>query len=480
MTEHHVDVAIIGTGTAGMSAYRAARAQGARVLAIEAGPYGTTCARVGCMPSKLLIAAADAAHAARHAQGFGVHAGRVEVDGMQVMARVRAERDRFVGFVLESVDAFAPEDKLQGHARFTGPGTLQVGDDVLVHAKAVVIATGSRPVIPPVLRDAGERVIVNDDVFDWLDLPRTVAVIGTGVIGLELGQSLHRLGVQTTVYGRSAGIAHMTDPEVQQSAVSVFGAELDLRLESEVIRARQVGSQVELTVRDGRGREHTSSFDYVLVAAGRMANVDGIGLEHTGLALDQHGVLQFDSRTLQCGTSPVFIAGDANGVRPLLSEAADDGVIAGDNAARFPHVQSGLRRAPLAIAFTDPNLATVGRGYRELMAAGQARFATGQVSFHNQGRSRVMLVNRGILRVYGEYGTGNFLGAEMIAPRGEHLAHLLAWAYQMRMTVKQMLEMPFYHPVIEEGLRTALRELQKNIEKGAPAEPAGADCTPGI
>ena len=480
MTEHHVDVAIIGTGTAGMSAYRAALAQGARVVAIESGPYGTTCARVGCMPSKLLIAAADAAHAARHADGFGVHAGPVQVDGVQVMARVRAERDRFVGFVLESVESFAQEDKLQGRARFTAPGTLQVGEDTLVHARAVVLATGSRPVIPPALHGVGERVIVNDDVFVWLDLPGSVAVIGTGVIGLEIGQSLHRLGVRTTVFGRSAGIAHMTDPEVQQSAVSVFCAELDLRLESEVVRAREEAGQVELTVRDGQGREHTLSYDYVLVAAGRTPNLDDIGLEHAGLELDAHGVPQFDARTMQCGSSPVFIAGDASADRPLLSEAADTGRIAGDNAARFPHVQPGLRRAPLAIAFTDPNLATVGRGYRALMAAGEARFATGQVSFHNQGRSRVMLVNRGILRVYGEYVTGNFLGAEMIAPRGEHLAHLLAWAYQMRLTVRQMLEMPFYHPVIEEGLRTALRELQKNIEKGAPQEAAGADSTPGI
>lgn len=480
MTEQQVDVAIIGTGTAGMSAYRAARAQGARVVAIEAGPYGTTCARVGCMPSKLLIAAADAAHAARHAHGFGVQAAPVQVDGAQVMARVRAERDRFVGFVLDSVDGYAPEDKLRGHARFTGPLTLQVGDGTLLRARAVVIATGSRPVIPPPLRDVGDRVVVNDDVFDWMDLPRSVAVVGTGVIGLELGQSLHRLGVRTTVFGRSAGIAHMSDPEVQQSAVSVFGAELDLRLESEVVRARQDGAGVELTVRDGHGRERTDRYDVVLVAAGRTPNLDGIGLEHAGLALDQRGVPLFDTRTMQCGSSPVFIAGDAGADRPLLAEAADTGVIAGDNAARYPNVQPGLRRAPLAIAFTDPNLATVGHGYRELMAAGRARFATGQVSFHNQGRSRVMLVNRGILRVYGEYGTGHFLGAEMIAPRGEHLAHLLAWAYQMRLTVKQMLEMPFYHPVIEEGLRTALRALQKDIEKGAPQEPAGADCTPGI
>src|SRR3954465_11816461 len=101
MNNLNVDVAIIGTGTAGLAAYRAARAHGKRAVLIESGPYGTTCARVGCMPSKLLIAASEAAHAAGAAHGFGVHAGQVRVDGAAVMARVRSERDRFVGFVID-------------------------------------------------------------------------------------------------------------------------------------------------------------------------------------------------------------------------------------------------------------------------------------------------------------------------------------------------------------------------------------------
>lgn len=113
----HVDVAIIGAGTAGMSAYRAALKHTARVLVIEDGPYGTTCARVGCMPSKLLIAAAEAAHGARHAAAFGVHAGPVQIDGRAVMQRVRAERDRFVGFVVEAVESWPPEHRLRGRAR---------------------------------------------------------------------------------------------------------------------------------------------------------------------------------------------------------------------------------------------------------------------------------------------------------------------------------------------------------------------------
>src|SRR5689334_22999262 len=132
MNNLKVDVAVIGAGTAGLSAYRAAKAQGARTVMIEGGPYGTTCARVGCMPSKLMIAASEAAHAANHADAFGVRVGDVNIDGRAVMERVRRERDRFVGFVLDSVERMPAEDKLRGHARFTGPHTLQVDDHTTV------------------------------------------------------------------------------------------------------------------------------------------------------------------------------------------------------------------------------------------------------------------------------------------------------------------------------------------------------------
>ncbi|MGE8473778.1 MAG: FAD-dependent oxidoreductase, partial [Paraburkholderia hospita] len=113
----HIDVAVIGAGSAGLSAFRAAKAAGASVVLIEGGAYGTTCARVGCMPSKLLIAAAEAAHAARSMAPFGVHVdGAVRVDGREVMARVKGERDRFVGFVVESTESIPDEERLIGYA----------------------------------------------------------------------------------------------------------------------------------------------------------------------------------------------------------------------------------------------------------------------------------------------------------------------------------------------------------------------------
>jgi dihydrolipoamide dehydrogenase len=475
-----VDVAIIGTGTAGLAAYRAARAHGKSVVLIESGPYGTTCARVGCMPSKLLIAAAEAAHMLALAPGFGVHPGAIRVDGAAVMARVRSERDRFVGFVLESVEHIPAPDKLRGHARFSAAHTLQVDDHTTVQATSVVIATGSRPSMPRELKDVGKRVIVSDDVFDWTDLPASVAVIGTGVIGLELGQALSRLGVRVSFFARGASVAQLSDPQVLHVATATLAGELDLRFQHTVLQARQDGDAVLLTTRDAAGVELEERFDYVLVAAGRTPNVDQIGIEHTGLELDRRGIPVFDPSTMRCGASHIFIAGDANNERPVLPEAADHGKIAGDNAGRFPDVRSGLRRSALAIAFTEPQIATLGESYRALCAEGRPKFAVGMVSFTNQGRSRVMLQNHGMLRVYGEYGSGRFLGAEMIGPRAENLGHLLAWACQARMTVAQMLDMPFYHPVIEEGVRTALRELAAELEKGAPLPDTEPECLPGV
>ena len=480
MNKLNVDVAVIGTGTAGLAAYRAAKAQGKSVVVIEGGPYGTTCARVGCMPSKLLIAAAEAAHMLALAPGFGVHAGGIRVDGQAVMARVRSERDRFVGFVLESVDGIPDADKLRGHARFTGPHSLVVDDHTTIEAARTVIATGSTPVMIPVLKDVGKGVIVSDDVFDWTDLPSSVAVIGTGVIGLELGQALSRLGVRVAFFARGGSVAQISDPDVLHVAASTLGAELDLRFQQTIVKAQQDGDEVVLTTRGAGGEPVSERYQYVLVAAGRRANVNDIGIETTGLELDDKGIPLFDTTTMQCGTSHIFIAGDANNERPVLPEAADHGKIAGDNAGRFPDVRPGLRRTPLAIAFTEPQIATLGASYRELSAQGQPKFAVGKVSFTNQGRSRVMLQNHGVLRVYGEYATGRFLGAEMIGPRAENLGHLLAWACQARMTVAQMLDMPFYHPVIEEGVRTALRELAAEIGKGAPAVSTAPDATPGV
>ncbi len=463
-----IDVAVIGAGTAGLAAYRAAKAAGANAAIVEGGDYGTTCARVGCMPSKLLIAAAEAAHAVGKAPGFGIHVdGVVRIDGVEVMDRVRRERDRFVGFTLREVQAIPGAERIRGHARFLDDHTIAVDDHTRVTCKSIVIATGSRATLLDSYRALGDRLIISDDVFNWRDLPGAVAVIGPGIIGLELGQALHRLGVQVAVLGRGGRVGPLSDPEIRSYAIATFNEEFTLEPDAHITAMQRDGDRVALRRTRPNGTQETEYFDYVLAATGRTPNVTGIGLDRTTLKLDAKGVPSFDpvtTRTTRAdGASPIFIAGDASNFIPLLHEAADEGRIAGANAARLAlgkQVTPGLRRSPIGVVFTDPQIGIVGGGFHSLKPGS---FVAGQASFEDQGRSRILLRNKGLLNVYGDPATGRFLGAEMLAPAAEHLAHLLSWALQNKMTVAQLLEMPFYHPVIEEGLRTALRHLDVKL-----------------
>lgn len=478
----HTDVAIIGTGTAGLGAYRAAKQHTDNVLLIESGEYGTTCARVGCMPSKLLIAAAEAAHSIDKAAQFGIKPEGYSVDGRAVMQRVKSERDRFVGFVLESVDSIDEADRITGYAKFIDNNTLQIDDHTQIKAERVVIATGSRPSYPGFFNALGERLIINDDVFSWDDLPESVVVFGPGVIGLELGQALHRLGVKVHMFGVGGAVGPISDPVVADYAKTVFADEfyLDPDAKIETLEVKDNQAVVHFIHKD-TGELTEVRADYAIAATGRRPNVDNLGLENTDLPLDERGVPAVNPFTMQIGQSNVFIAGDASNLIPLLHEATDQGKIAGDNAGRFPDVRPGLRRANIGVVFSDPQIATVGRNFKSVAAdlGDCGCYAVGEVSFENQGRSRVMLKNKGVLRVYAEQGTGLFIGAEMIGPAAEHIAHLLSWAVQNKMTVAQMLEMPFYHPVIEEGLRTALRDLNANLHLGQAIVDQCAECGPG-
>ena len=477
MTNKKVEIAIIGGGTAGMGAYREAVKKTDSILLIEGGPYGTTCARVGCMPSKLLIAAAEAAHFGQHTAPFGVHYDTPQIDGKAVMARVKSERDRFVGFVLEDVEGFKEEHRIKAYAKFKSDHVLELSDGTTVEAERIVIATGSRTFIPKPFEAFGDRLIVNDNVFEWNDLPKSVAVFGAGVIGLELGQALHRLGVKVSLCGRDYLVGPLSDDVVKFKARDTLMEEFSFHPHGDVKRMENKGDYVEIEhIVDGENR--VEQFEYALVATGRRPNVDQLALENTSMKLDDRGVPKFVLSTGQTSVGHIFIAGDAGNNIPLLHEAADEGKIVGYNAARYPEIRAFTKSSPIAVMFSDPQIMMVGESYRQLEQR-NADFAIGSVDFKGQGRSRVMMINNGILRVYGERGTGRFLGAEMTGPKAEHIAHLLAWAHQSKLTITQMLERPFYHPVVEEGVRTALRDLNHALNMG-PVSPARCiDCGPG-
>ena len=357
MEERRVDVAVIGAGTAGLGAYRAAKAAGADTVLIEQGPWGTTCVRVGCMPSKLLLVAASAARDARRAGVFGVNAGPVQIDGDAMMIRMREQRQHFLDGILKSVAAIPAQEKIDGRARFTGPSTLVVDEKVRIGAKAIVIATGSSPSIPDAFAALRERVLTSDTIFDLQTLPASLAVVGAGPVGVELAVAFARLGVAVTLFDETRRIGGLKDEEVSGVARNLLGAELEMQL-GVSIEAEPAGSGVRLAWH-GDARRSEKVFDEILVAAGRPPTLGGLDLQATGLDLDD-GVPQHDRHTLRCGDSMIFIAGDAGHELPVLHEASRQGRLAGRNAARPQDMERNARPPALSIVFTSPDMASIG------------------------------------------------------------------------------------------------------------------------
>jgi len=461
------DVAVIGAGTAGLAAERSARANGARTLLIDPEYNGTTCATVGCMPSKLLIAASHAAHAARSAATFGITVSDIGVDGRAVMRRVREERDRFVRLTRESIADIPDHIRLQGRAKFVSSHCLELDDGSRIEARSIVIATGSAPFLPDEFSGLGKRLLTNENIFDLHDLPKRLAVIGSGPIGLELAQAMARLGVAVTLFDRGERLGGIRCDRVHAALKSILEDDLALKLGVE-LQARLTDDGICLCWSGAASGE--ADFDHLLVATGRPPNLGSLNLTAAGIALDDDGVPLHDRDTMQCGDSSIFLAGDVADDLPLLHEASHDGAIAGRNAVAFPASVPGDRFPRFSITFTSPPVARIGQSEEEGVV-------TGTSDFSDQGRSRVEGINQGVLTLYAAAPEGRLIGADLCTPASEHLAHMLAWAIQQGQTATELLEMPFYHPTIEEGLKQALRticaatplDLPEDQDRGVPA-----------
>lgn len=455
------DVAIIGAGTAGLNAVREADKAGVKWVLIESDSYGTMCAKTGCMPSKLLIAAAECSRSTDNGPIFGINIDNKQINAAAVFERVRNERDRFVSFVVNDTQALPKENRIRGHAKFIGPNSLLVDDHTRVNAQSIVIASGSTATIPPPFDTLDDdRLLLNDDIFELSTLPATLAVIGAGVVGIELGQALQRLGVSTTFFSRSNKIGAISDPVVLQNAHDVLRDEMDFHFNAALMFAESKPEGIQLTWSDVEQSKKTATYEQVLVATGRTSTISKLNIESAGITFQQAQDL-WNPQTTQIGNHPIFIAGDAAGHRSLLHEASDEGRISGKNAAQYPNVTPRTRRTALRIVFSDPQIAQVGTPYSQLDIQ---TIEIGEASFDDQGRARVMNQHRGIIRIYASKQDYVLVGAELFAPRAEHMAHLLAWAVQQKLTVQKVLEMPVYHPVLEEGMRTALRALAKKLK----------------
>ncbi|MDY0149469.1 MAG: dihydrolipoyl dehydrogenase [Kiritimatiellia bacterium] len=450
-----VDTAIVGAGSAGLSALRQVKKSAESYVLIDPGPLGTTCARAGCMPSKALIHVANAYHRRHAFKQLGIRgASRLRCEIPDVLQHVRTLRDHFTAGMVEATHHLAGTQYWQGKGVLEGPQHIRVGKEV-IHARRIVLVPGASPVVPKPWRAFGDRILTSSTIFEQEDLPPRIAVIGLGAIGLELGQALARLGVAVTGFDRADMIGGLSDPMVNAATLELLRQELALHLGvSAEIREVEDGLEVS-----GGGQKVV--VDKILAAVGVKPNIEGLGLETLNVDLDDQGMPSIDPLTAQIADQPVYLAGDANGIRPILHEALDEGFIAGRSGGKADDRECSCRRTPLRIVFSDPQCAGVGT---EFAALDKQATVIGKADFTDQSRAVLEGSNRGLLRVYAAASSGRLLGAEMGVPDGEHLGHLLALAIQEEQTVFDLLRMPFYHPTTTEGVRTALRDAAHQLD----------------
>ncbi len=451
--EQEVDVAIIGAGSAGLYAQGQIRRKTDNYVLIDGGELGTTCARVGCMPSKALIQVAEDFHRRTIFPREGIEGGdSLSVEGPDALEHVQDLRDIFVDKVLSTTTDEMGEEFIPEYAQFIGPGLLQVGER-RIRAKSIVIASGSKPIVPEAWKVFGDRILTTDEIFELETLPTSLAVIGLGVIGLELGQAFNRLGVQVTGIDQLETIGHLDDPEINKTAIQILGKEMPLWLGQPASIEEAADGMLRISAGD-----NSVEVEKVLVCIGRRPNMASLGIEKAGVTLNEHGLPNYNPNTLQIEDKPLFVAGDVNGDRPVLHEAADEGRIAGINAMADTPI-AFRRKTPLFITFSDPNLVMLGKTWSEL---DHDNTLVGSVALGLLGRALIMGRNKGQLRLYADKTSGKLLGASMVAPHGEHLAHLLNWCIEQNLTLLQMVRMPFYHPVLEEAIQPVLREMISN------------------
>lgn len=352
------DLVVIGMGSGGTQAAAfAAGDLGLRVAAVERARIGGDCLWTGCVPSKALVASARAAHLARHASRFGVGTGEVDVDLGAVWERIR-EVQASIAATDDSAERFRElgVDVVEGTARVTAPREVTVdhpaGTRVLT-TRHVLVCTGSRPTIPPIAGLADTPFLTSEDLFELDRPPASVVLIGGGPVGSELAQAFVRLGVPTTVLEAGPRLLGREEPELSERLTTILRGEgVDVRLATTASEVRRGGDGVVVVAGD---REVTAAG--VVVAAGRTANVDALGLDRLGIVAGPRGA-EVDGRS-RTVVPNVYVVGDAAAGRPRFTHSAAHDAVLAVRDMFFPGRGLAARLVPRC-TFTDPELASVG------------------------------------------------------------------------------------------------------------------------
>ena len=453
-------VAIIGSGGGAMAAALRSAERGARVTIVERGTVGGTCVNIGCVPSKIMIRAAHVAHMRRSSPfDGGISAAMPTIDRPSLLAQqerlVATLRDVKYERILAET---AGIELVRGVARFADAHSLRVrlqdGSERTIAFDRSVIASGARPLVPPIPGLADTPYWTSTDALASAAIPRRLAVIGSSVVATELAQAYARLGSTVTILARNA-LFFREDPLIGEAMRSAFRGEgIEVRTQTQLNRVAFLDGAFVLATGNGVVRA-----DQVLVAAGRTPNTAELALNAAGVAVNAHGAIVIDTG-MRTSREHIYAAGDCTDQPQFVYVAAAAGTRAAENLTGGD-VRLDLTVMP-AVAFTDPQVATV--GYSEAAARHDGIAPDCRVLTLDQvPRALVNFESSGFIKLVAEAGSGRLIGVQAVAAGAGELIQTAAIAIRARMTVQELADQMFPYLTMVEGLKLCAQTFTRDV-----------------
>jgi pyruvate/2-oxoglutarate dehydrogenase complex dihydrolipoamide dehydrogenase (E3) component len=455
------DLIVIGGGSAGFNAAHAAVALGQRVAVVDgARELGGLCILRGCMPSKTLIYSAEVLHRARQGAKFGLRVPTAAVDPTALHARKVRIIEEFAASRRDQLKRGGFE-LIRQRARFLDARTVGLDDGRKLRGRHILIATGSQVSVPPVPGLQEAKFWTSDDVLDLAFIPRSVIVLGGGIVACELAQFLRRVGARVVMVQRGPTVLREQSEAAARVVQTAFADEgIELFTGTKIVGIAQDRRGTTVRFRH-RGRTVTRRADHVLNALGREPATAGLDLGAAGVAVKPNGRID-TNRWQQTSVPHVYAAGDCAGPHEIVHLAVQQGVLAAQHAAGVPGLRPVDPGLLLGVVFTDPPVATIGRGERELAAAGVPHL-TASYPFNDHGRSILMEALYGYVKVIAEPTRGRILGAEIVGQDAGELIHCFSGPLAMRATVHDLLRAPWYHPTLAEIVTYPLEAIAERL-----------------
>jgi pyruvate/2-oxoglutarate dehydrogenase complex dihydrolipoamide dehydrogenase (E3) component len=467
-TEPEFDLVIIGGGSAGYAAARTAAALGARTAVIEGGgEIGGLCILRGCMPSKSLLESAHRWHDIRRAREFGLVAKAVEVDMKCVQARKRHLIGGFATYRRKQL-RHGKFTFLRARASFLDPHTLLLERghvQEIVTSSTFILATGSLITRVPVPGLWETGCLTSDTALETEKIPKRLAVLGGGVIAVELGQFFARVGSRTTILQRSKKLVRNYDPDVSLELERALKAEeIDVRTGVKLLEVRTTVKGKKILFQRG-GKHEEIVVDEILYAMGRTPALSGLKLENAGISLAEGRLMTND--TLASSAPHIFAAGDVAGPHDVVHIAIQQGEIAARNAVNHLRGEHKLRekidyRLKTIVTFTDPEIASVGLTETEAASRG-IDFISAKYLFRDHGKAQIGGYEFGFVKVLAEKSRGEIIGAQIIGPHASDLIHELIAIMRYRGTASELATMPHYHPTLAEIVTYPAEEIMERL-----------------